>query len=199
MKKIVGIMGGTFNPIHKGHVRIAQCAHEQFNIPEILVMPSGDPAYKDTSNVVAGIHRCNMVNLAIKSYPYMSMSDIEVKRQGRTYTADTLEILKVDYDYIYFIMGADSLFYLQEWYKPEYICSHCHILCANRDEHLSDELQQQRDMLIKNFDAKIDFIKCENLPFSSTKVRENIKNKLPVEDIIGADVYKYILDNNLYC
>ena len=98
MDKIVGIMGGTFNPIHNGHIEMIKAVHRQFNIQKILVMPSGTPAYKDNSHIVSAIDRCNMVSLAIKEYPYMELSTMEVTRKGNTYTADTLKILKNDYD-----------------------------------------------------------------------------------------------------
>ena len=80
MSGIVGIMGGTFNPVHNGHIAIAKAAHEQFNIPYILVMPSYSPAYKDNSNIVSATHRCNMVSLAIKDYDYMELSTLEIER-----------------------------------------------------------------------------------------------------------------------
>ncbi len=80
--KIIGIMGGTFNPIHKGHTGIARCAYEQSDIDEILFMPSGTPAYKDNSPIVSATDRCNMVKLAIKPFDYMSLSTIETDRPG---------------------------------------------------------------------------------------------------------------------
>ena len=80
--KIIGIMGGTFNPIHKGHTGIARCAYEQSDIDEILFMPSGTPAYKDNSPIVSATDRCNMVKLAIKPFDYMSLSTIETERPG---------------------------------------------------------------------------------------------------------------------
>ena len=78
----------------------------------------------------------------------MELSTLEIERGGRTYTADTLKLLKDDYDKIYFIIGADSLFTLNTWYKPDYICANCHILAANRDEHTLDDLIKRRDWLI---------------------------------------------------
>ncbi len=148
MADIVGIMGGTFNPIHKGHTGIARCAYEQSDIDEILFMPSGTPAYKDNSPIVSATDRCNMVKLAIKPFDYMSLSTIETDRPGNTYTADTLAQIYDSYKKIYFIIGADSLFTLDKWYMPDYICSHCHILAANRDNHSIDELTKQKEILI---------------------------------------------------
>ena len=103
--KIIGIMGGTFNPIHKGHTGIARCAYEQSDIDEILFMPSGTPAYKDNSPIVSATDRCNMVKLAIKPFDYMSLSTIETDRPGNTYTADTLAQIYDSYKKIYFIIS----------------------------------------------------------------------------------------------
>ncbi len=198
MDKIVGIMGGTFNPIHNGHIEMIKAVHRQFNIQKILVMPSGNPAYKDNSHIVSAIDRCNMVSLAIKEYPYMELSTMEVTRTGNTYTADTLKILNNDYDYIYFIIGADSLFAFDTWYKPEYICSHCHLLAINRDSHSSDELNRQKKYLHDKFGAEIDFVDCSNLPYSSTEIRNRLEQGLDISNYVPADVKSYIYDNQLY-
>ena len=198
MAKIIGIMGGTFNPVHKGHIAIAKAAHEQFNIPHILVMPSYSPAYKDNSNIVSVTHRCNMIKLAIKKYTYMSLSTFEIERGGKTYTADTLKLMKDDYDKIYFIIGADSLFTLDKWYMPDYICSHCHILAANRDNHSMDELIKQRSILVNKYNASIDFISCPDYPFSSTHVRNEAAAGNDISTFVGKEVAKYITDNGLY-
>ena len=106
--KIIGIMGGTFNPIHKGHTGIARCAYEQSDIDEILFMPSGTPAYKDNSPIVSATDRCNMVKLAIKPFDYMSLSTIETDRPGNTYTADTLAQIYDSYKKIYFSNSSGS-------------------------------------------------------------------------------------------
>lgn len=191
-------MGGTFNPVHNGHIAIARAAHEQFNIPHILVMPSYSPAYKDNSTIVSAKHRCNMVSLAIKDYNYMSLSTFEIERGGKTYTADTLKLMKDQYDTIYFIIGADSLFSLDRWYRPDYICSHCHILAANRDEHPLDELIAQKDMLVHKYNAVIDLISCNNYPFSSTQIRNAAHTGQDITPYVGAEVAGYISMNQLY-
>lgn len=198
MAGIVGIMGGTFNPVHNGHIAIAKAAHEQFNIPQILVMPSYSPAYKDNSNIVSAKHRCNMVSLAIKDYDYMTLSTFEIERGGKTYTADTLKLMKDDYDKIYFIIGADSLFTLDTWYKPDYICANCHILAANRDQHPLDELIRQRDYLMDKYNASIDLISCDDYPFSSTFIRDEAAAGHDISQFVGNDVARYIMDNKLY-
>ncbi len=198
MADIVGIMGGTFNPVHNGHIAIAKAAHDQFNIPDILVMPSYSPAYKDNDSIVSAAHRCNMISLAIKDYDYMQLSTIEIDRRGKTYTADTLRLIKDNYDKIYFIIGADSLYTLDNWYKPDYICAHCHILAANRNSHAVTELIKMRDLLVNKYNASIDFIDCKNYPISSTSIRQMAAAGQNIEPLVGSAVAEYITNNKLY-
>lgn len=198
-KKIIGILGGTFNPIHKGHIELAVEAHRQFHLDEILVMPSGDPSsYKDDSEVLASKHRCNMVAAAIKEYPYMKLSTLEVNREGRTYTADTLREIIDNYDEIYFIIGADSLFSIQKWYQADYVMKHCHLLAANRDNESREDLKNQIHYLETEYGAKIDYLKIKELPISSTEIRENIANHKTVHSMVPEPVMEYIKQHNLY-
>ena len=139
-----------------------------------------------------------MVTDAIKDYDYMELSTLEIERGGRTYTADTLKLLKDDYDKIYFIIGADSLFTLNTWYKPDYICANCHILAANRDEHPLDELIKRRDWLIDKYNAHIDLISCDDYPFSSTFIRDEAAAGHNISPFVGNAVAGYIADNGLY-
>ena len=182
--KIIGIMGGTFNPIHKGHTGIARCAYEQSDIDEILFMPSGTPAYKDNSPIVSATDRCNMVKLAIKPFDYMSLSTIETDRPGNTYTADTLAQI------------YDS--YIQDGYHPEYICSHCHLLCANRDNNSASVLIEQKHFLADKYGAVIDFIDVPELPYSSTDIRKKVAMGLSVKEDVGEEVEEYIKSRKLY-
>ena len=117
--KKVGIMGGTFNPIHNGHLTLAQCAQKQIGLDKVLFMPSGISYMK--KNVLDPQKRADMVHLAIKDNPDFELSLIEVQKSGNTYTCETLEILtsnNPDTQY-YFIMGADSLFQIEQW-RNEY-------------------------------------------------------------------------------
>lgn len=116
MKKI-GILGGTFNPIHHGHLILGQAAKEEFGLDEILVMPTKNPAYKKISGGVSEKNRVDMIKLAIRDFPYFKFSDIELKREGTTYTVDTLrELTKQDTDCrYYFIMGADRFIRSRPW------------------------------------------------------------------------------------
>lgn len=197
---IIGIMGGTFNPIHLGHLMLAVEAHKQFQIPKILVMPSGNPSsYKSTSELVSAADRCAMISETIKDYPFLELSLIEVNRTGRTYTADTLAYLKADNNaYIYFIIGADSLFSLEKWYKPEYVLKNCHILAADRNNCGSEKLKEQADLLKYKYSAKIDFLKTPAVPYSSSQIRELAAANIDISNMVAEGVDKYIKKNNLY-
>lgn len=195
----IGILGGTFNPIHVGHIEMAKQAHIQFGLNKILVMPSGDPSsYKNGSVVIDSKHRCNMIKLAIKPFPYMELSTTEVERKGLTYTADTLEQLYPLFEKIYFIIGADSLFGLPKWHNCQYVMSHCTLLVADRNEYNHNELNNQKDMLSDKYGAKIEFIDMEEIPVSSTKIRSCMLKNISITGMVPENVEKYISDNRLY-
>ena len=142
--KRTGIMGGTFNPIHMGHLIIAEKAREQFNLDEVLFLPSGVPYMKDCREVLPGKIRMEMTALAIQGNPFFAVSAMEVEREGRTYTYETLEKLREqnpDTEY-YFILGADSLWKIETWRKPERIFAACHILAAVRDDKSSEDMEK---------------------------------------------------------
>jgi len=196
---IVGIMGGTFNPVHLGHIEIAKAAYHQFNLPEILIMPSGNPSsYKDTNILVSALHRCNMIRLAISSYSYMKLSTMEIERQGKTFTSDTLQELKPLYDTIYFIIGADSLFALETWHNAAYVMKNCHFLAAGRNQYKQQELVDRIQYLKNKYGAEIELIDTHVYPFSSTAIRKRIEENKEIERMVGPMVAQYICTNKLY-
>lgn len=120
-------MGGTFNPVHYGHLLLAESAREVFELDKVLFMPSGDSYMKDASSILHGETRMQMLKLAIDGNPYFEISRIELDRTGPTYTRDTLAQLQQQNseDKYYFIMGADSLLMLESWKDPEYVLRNC--------------------------------------------------------------------------
>jgi nicotinate-nucleotide adenylyltransferase len=198
-KESIAILGGTFNPIHNGHIAIAATAHEQFGIDQILIMPSGNPgSYKSKINLASAAHRCNMISQAIQSYPYMKLSTIEIDRPGFTYTSDTLKQLKHTYPNIYFIIGADSFCALPTWHEATYVMSHCHLLVANRNLHAKDELKQLAASYVSKYDAVIDFLDTKDQPYSSTSIRNLISTGGSITGMVPEPVRNYIIENHLY-
>ena len=174
---LIGIMGGTFNPIHNGHMHIAKAAYEQFSLDEIWFMPNHMPAYKSGEGLISGEDRIQMVNLAIKEFPYFCSSDFEIKRDGPTYSAETFYLLHKEYPehQFYFIMGADSLFYFEKWRNPEIILQNAIILVAPRDEkNESDILHKIKDLNSKFGDNTFHLIHCNIVPCSSSEIREKL-------------------------
>ncbi len=201
MKK--GILGGSFNPIHCAHLELAKAAKEQFGLDELLLMPSKKPTYKDTSDLESEAHRYNMVKLAAKSLGgekagYIA-SDFEYKREGNTYTYETLQLLhKLEPDTEwYFIIGGDSLKKFCTWVKPEIISGLCTLLVAGRDGISDSSLRYYKNKIIKKFGGKVEIIKFMQLDVSSTKLRECL-SKADDSEFIPPEVMKYIKKNHLY-
>lgn len=197
MKKKIGIMGGTFNPIHNGHLLIAKRAYENIGLDKVLFMPSGNSYMKE--NVLETNHRVSMVSLAIESYPYFELSTFETDRSGNTYTYETLELLNkqnVDTQY-YFIMGADSLYGIQQWRNPDIIFKLCTLVCTIRDSYDIEDIRRKGNELSK-FGANIIYLDIPRIDISSTVIREHVNNKLSIDSFVPKKVAEYIMQEQLY-
>jgi nicotinate-nucleotide adenylyltransferase len=197
ISKKIGIMGGTFDPIHNGHILLALEAYNSLKLDKILFIPSGKSYMKN--NVSDVNKRVAMVKLAIKEYSQFEISLIEARKRGNTYTCETLEDLKrenPDTEY-YFIMGADSLFQIEKWYNPEKIFELSQIICTVRDEFDIDLIKQKGSELSK-LGAKITYLDIPKIEISSTEIRAMVKNGLPVSQFVGEAVADYIIQEHLY-
>jgi nicotinate-nucleotide adenylyltransferase len=195
--KKVGIMGGTFNPIHNGHIILADEAYRRLRLEKVIFMPSGNSYMKN--NVLDAQKRVAMVELAIREYPQFEMSLIEVNRKGNSYTCETLEELKrinPDADY-YFIVGADSLFQIEKWYNPEKIFELSKIVCTVRDGYDMDAIKQKGGELAR-LGADIEYLDIPKIEISSTDIRARVKSGLPVSDMVPQAVADYIIQEHLY-
>lgn len=201
----IGIMGGTFNPIHNGHLAIAKKAKEQFALEKVLFMPSGVPYMKDRREVLPVSVRCEMTALAIADIPYFELSKLEVadaELGKNTYTFETLQKLR-DADpetNYYFILGADSLYAIESWKNPTIIFQNCMILTAARteDSYSQDRLLQQVQYLRKKYSASVEILEFEGLDVSSTQIREKMQRGESICGLLPEAVISYILDNHLY-
>lgn len=200
-KKKIGIMGGTFNPIHNGHLILGQTAYEQFGLDEILFMPNKKPYYKKMSKNITEDQRCEMVKLAIADNDAFSFSDIEVNREGTTYTVDTLRILtkqNPDCEY-YFIMGADSLFHFDSWKEAGEIVKMAVLLVATRDSMLTFDIESQIEYLQSEFeDATIQCLYSPSLEISSNQLRKRCKEGKSIRYLVPDSVAAYIKEYHLY-
>ena len=197
----IAILGGTFNPIHNGHINLAQKAMEQYDLDGILIMPNNKPDYKSDKGIASAADRCHMIQLAIEDYPYMSLSDFEIARDGITYTSDTLRLLSDIYKDTkwYFIMGADSLFYFHKWRKPEEILMYAHILAAVRNDISTDAMRTQIEWLKERYNpCNISLLKCDYVDVSSSHIRQSIRNGIDIRGMVPEGIADYIIEKGLY-
>ena len=182
-KKRVGIMGGTFNPIHYGHLRLAQEAQQQVLLDKILFMPSGRSYMK--KNVLDTQKRVEMTALAIKQYSKFELSLIEAQKTGNTYTCETLQYLtrtNSDTQY-YFIIGADSLFQIEQWRSPKQIFEFAILICAIRDDYDFDTIRKKGEALAES-GADIIYLNTPKWDISSTDIRAKVKSRISIHGLV---------------
>ncbi|BCN30707.1 nicotinate-nucleotide adenylyltransferase [Anaeromicropila herbilytica] len=199
-KRKVGIMGGTFNPIHTAHLILAEQAYEQFQLDTVLFMPSKNPPHKNRRDVLPDSVRQEMVLLAIQHNPHFELSTVELDREGITYTADTLTCLKEihpDWD-IHFIIGADSLYQIDMWKNPDIVMSMAKILAATRYAISDDKMNNRIKELHDNFNADISLLHVPNMDISSEYIRKCLQNHKSIKYYVSKEVEDYIMKNNLY-
>lgn len=199
MKK-VGILGGTFNPIHMGHLVLAESARETFSLDEILFIPSGVSYMKEQETVLAASERVAMTSLAIEDNPGFALSTIEADKVSNSYTFETLLELRrrhPDTEY-YFIIGADSLFHLESWKQPADIFGCCTIIAAVRDNLGIEECKSKAEELKSIYQAEVLFLPNRMIDISSTEIRERIREKKSIRYMLPDKVIAYINRKKLY-
>lgn len=202
----IGIMGGTFNPIHQGHIEIAKAAYNQYNLDEIVFIPAGIPPHKMSHAIASAKHRFNMVQLAISDYSFFSCSDYEINLSEKSYSANTLEYLHKEQpkNEFYFILGGDSLLQFRHWYHPEIIARNCTILAAGRGNMSIEQFNEECGYLREHFNAKISRIELENIDISSTDFRQQIEQYIAMDEEelkshnIIPKVMEYVKEHHLY-
>lgn len=198
----IGIMGGTFDPIHNGHLMLGKAAYEMFGLDQIWYMPNGNPPHKDNTSMKTDVmERVEMVQLAIAPYEEFRLELYEAKRREVSCSYSTLEYFKNKYpeDEFYFIIGADSLFMIEHWVHPERIFPTCTILAAFRDEiNTRKEMERRFQYLEKKYQAKIELLVTPLIKISSHELREAIKEGQSIASYVPADVEDYIYKKHLY-
>lgn len=198
--KKVGILGGTFNPIHIGHLLMAEYAKKEAGLDVVLIMPTSKSYMKSNNNVPDGNIRLEMVQMCLEENDGLMASDFEIQRGGNTYTYETLLQLKKLYPNtdLYFIIGMDSLFSIEKWVKPEVIFANCNILVADRNDVAEDMVQAKINELKEQFGAQIFRINFPKIDISSTQIRENVRDGHSIRYMVHDNVWKYIYKNRLY-
>lgn len=188
----IGLFGGTFNPVHTGHVNLVKNFKEKLGLDKVMVIPTAQPPHKEAKALASSEDRINMCRLAFGEMA--EISDIEISRGGKSYTVKTLEELKKKYpeDEFYFLVGSDMLLSFKRWYRWEDILSMCTLCATDRN---NEESCRESDA---DFFERIIFCDFEKTVVSSTEVREKIERKENVLHLIPEKVLNYIKEKGLY-
>ena len=197
----IGIMGGTFDPIHNGHLVLGSQAYEEYSLDEVWFMPSGQPPHKRDHVITDSHDRCEMVRLAIIGRDEFVFSDFEVSTMGYTYTANTLAALKQHYPehHFYFIVGADSLFQLEDWYHPERVLASVTLLAAGRAyPEASCSIGEQIEYLKHKYKGNIHSLHSPDIDVSSSMLRTMAAKGEDLTPYLPQPVAAYIQSRHLY-
>jgi len=200
MKKI-GVFGGSFDPVHYGHVYLARQALSEGGVNHVIVVPTGAQPFKLDRPVTAKEHRLNMARLAFKDEEGISVSDIEIAGNEVSYTIDTLREIRKTYGNdaeISFILGADMFLKIEKWKSPGELLGEFPFFIGVRPGFEDSELDAFISRVAKSYGAKAVKINNRRIPISSTEIKEMIKLKKSCEGVIPPDVERYIYDNGLY-
>ena len=197
----IGIMGGTFNPIHYGHLIIAESVRESFCLDKVLFIPSGQPPHKPDSEVIDPEHRHEMVRRAVASNCYFEASRVEIDRKGYTYTINTLQSLREEYGReaeLYFIIGADLLPELVTWKEFKNVFSMCEFIAVQRPGYDGKSFEEALEHLKMNFDLKLNLTEAPLVDISSSDIRRRCIGGKSIKYLVPEEVEEYIVTNGLY-
>lgn len=189
----IAVMGGTFDPIHYGHLVSAEEVRDCKNFDQILFIPSARPPHKERPNISEPEHRYKMTVLATEDNPYFQVSRIEIDRKGDSYAIDTVKELKEKYNLsqIWWIIGADSLIEFHIWKCHEKLLEICNFIATTRPNYSLDDVP---DDLID----KVDLFEITDIAISSTQIRKRIRKNRSIKYLVPKKVEEYIYKNNLY-
>lgn len=194
----IGLLGGTFDPIHNAHLKMGQAALRQMELDAVVYIPAGNPPHKKVRGASVK-DRYNMVKAAVEGKDGLFVSDFEIKKDGPCYSVETVAhfIEKYPEDEFVFIVGEDSLDYVDKWYKPEILLRLCPFAVVGRGGFESD-IEKKISFLKAKFGADVFYVKTEEMSVSSSEIRKMIKDGKDVSGLVSKEVLDYINENNLY-
>lgn len=197
----IGILGGSFDPVHNGHIHMALSACRAFALDEVWLVPAGHSPNKDEAQMTAALDRLRMCELAAEGDVRLAVSRIEVDAPETSYTYRTLEKLSERYPQhrFFFLMGGDSLDYFDRWMKPERICALATVLVIPRDQFDTSALEAEIARLMTLFPCDIRIVPCSQYPLSSTELREALREGREEPSSFPPGVLSYIRERHLYC
>lgn len=196
----LGVYGGTFSPVHNAHVRAAEAFIEQCGLDKLLIIPAGIPPHKIVKDSVTPNQRLEMCHLAFSELSKVEISDMELRRSGKSYTVMTVRELEGEDRELFLLCGTDMMLTFDAWYCFEEIIQKCTLVCIRRenDKEIGSELDDKLDLYREKYGAKIIKLDVQAVEMSSTEVRNAIKEGKTVSKLIPEKVLRYVKENNLY-
>lgn len=196
----IGIMGGTFDPVHNGHIAVAGEVRMRLGLGCVVFVPAGRPWLKSQQPVTPAAHRFEMVRRAISPYPYFRISSIEIDRAGPTYTIDTITELRAEFesgDQFYFILGRDSLAQLPRWRDADRLIRLCRLVAVPRPGYALPDFEYLERQL-PGISKSVTLVDVPEVDVSATRIREMVACGEPITDLVPEPVERYIRENRLY-
>ena len=194
----VGIMGGTFDPVHYGHLVTAEAAREWYSLQEVVFVPSGHPPHKTAGTVSDFWSRYQMAVLATATNPFFEVSRMEYERGGHSYTVDTVRAFRQLYGdgtELFFVTGADAILEIIEWKQPEELLAMCRFIAATRPGY---DLRQLNALLGEYFSGSVSILEIPAPSISSSDIRERVRRGASIKYLVPEAVEAYIVENGLY-
>jgi len=200
-KKAIGIMGGTFDPIHYGHLVTAEAVRSEFGLEKVYFVPSGNPPHKDSGQVTDSQHRYLMTFLSITTNKYFETSSVEINRTGKSYAYDTVKIFQQNFPEhdLYFITGADAIKEILSWHRVEELLDLCYFVAATRPGYDLDDLKKEElKVLPEDYLQRIMIIEVPAMAISSTDIKRRVREGKPIKYLLPEAVEHYIYKTGLY-
>ncbi len=195
----VGVIGGTFDPIHIAHLVIAEEARVRLDLERVVFVPAGTPPHKVDYDLSSAEHRLAMVELAIATNPYFVLSRVDIERSGPCYTVETIKLLKDKWGpgvEIYFIMGQDSLVDILTWHEPQRLIQLCHLVVLGRPGYKAN--LEELEALLPGVTSRTHILNSPELAISSSDIRQRVREGLPIKYQVPEAVEEYIYAHGLY-
>jgi nicotinate-nucleotide adenylyltransferase len=196
----IGVLGGTFDPVHNGHLAIAEEARSYLNLNEVIFLPAGQPWMKADRSISPARHRTSMLALALQTRPYFKFSTIEIEHQGPSYSVNSIAELKsqaVGPTDWYFILGWDNLSKIPQWKEPAKLIEMCFLAAVPRPGYERPNMKKL-EAALPGISKKVILMDKPRLEISATDIRNKVAQGLPIEGLVPQAVEKYIQENGLY-
>jgi len=195
----IGVLGGTFDPIHYGHLAAAEEARAKLNLQKVVFVVAGIPPHKLDEEITPAEDRYAMVELAIASNPHFSLSRVDMDRPGPSYTVDTIQFLRQQWGEdteIFFIMGMDSLLEIETWHQPQRLIQLCRLVAVERPGFVPD--LERLEAAMPGITARTEIIDMPEVDISSTDLQRRVRQGLPIKYQVPPEVEEYIYQHRLY-